>query len=101
MKKLIKINDEHYVVVDDSEIKENDWVYDLEENVTYIVKKEMLGVFLLSCRKITHSTIPLEFLKEKGISTTSLKPDWTKIKQLTLSEVQAINQFLIWYEQNK
>lgn len=95
MKKLIKINDEHYVVVDDSEIKENDWIYDLEENVIYLIKKEMLGVFLLSCRKITHSTQPLEQKTNshsQGFNMKAMSSDveliFDKIKQLSLSEVQ-------------
>lgn len=95
MEKLIKINDEHYVVVDDSEIKENDWIYDLEENVIYLIKKEMLGVFLLSCRKITHSTQPLEQKTNshsQGFNMKAMSSDveliFHKIKSLSLSEVQ-------------
>ena len=39
MKKMIKLSDTHYIIVDDSEIKEGDWcVYKTGEIIQYLVK---------------------------------------------------------------
>jgi hypothetical protein len=54
--KLIKINTDHYVIVDDSEIKEGDWVYQPMTNAVYKTSRtdnSDIGY------KITHSTQPL------------------------------------------
>lgn len=65
--KLIKINTDHYVVVDDSEIREGDFV--LHPNGTIGTIKIALaiamvegtneGSYVEDCKKITHSTQPL------------------------------------------
>lgn len=58
--KLIKINADHYVVVDDSEIKEGDWVID-SLGIRQITSFESVMVIkdITHIKKITHSTQPL------------------------------------------
>lgn len=66
-KKLIKLSDTHYVVVDDSEIKEGDWSYDVVDKeifcvysinkVSGIIRSKSHTTVLDSCKKITHSNI--------------------------------------------
>ena len=51
--KLIKINTDHYVIVDDSEIKEGDFVYDSKDKVIRFVKQYLPDEWI---KKITHST---------------------------------------------
>lgn len=70
MKKLIKLNDQHYIIVDDSEIKKDDYVFqqNFEKTNNLIIKIENefeAGIandkessFIK--RKITHSTQLLE-----------------------------------------
>jgi hypothetical protein len=54
--KLIKINTDHYVVVDDSEIKEGDWYYSyLSETIGQAAPNAIGNPNL---KKITHSTRP-------------------------------------------
>lgn len=70
MKKLIKLSETHYIVVDDSEIKKDDWVYDFVDKeifcvdsineVSGIVRSSSHTTVLDGCKKITHSTQPLE-----------------------------------------
>lgn len=70
MVKVIKISEIHYIIVDDSEIKEGDWFYNEPTNyVGQALRKEgkfwvcnnIEGFHLLSAaKKITHSTQPLE-----------------------------------------
>lgn len=63
MNKLIKLSDTHYIVVDDSEIKEGDLCYDKEgnpghNNVKYVVKclrTSPDSYWNKNCKKITHS----------------------------------------------
>lgn len=52
--KLIKITDSHYVIVDDSEIEEGDWIYNAEREPS-ILKCVGKGS-LRGWQKITHST---------------------------------------------
>ena len=82
--KLIKIKEDHYVVVDDSEIKEGDLSHCSYTNninkYSGFEKKEC-------CKKITHSTQPLEeFIDNEGIRRIG----WTNIKVLELSEVKEL-----------
>jgi hypothetical protein len=79
--KLIKLNEEHYIIVDNSEIKEGDFMYDIDGDIGIAIGKDKSQ--WEGNRKITHSTKPLSFLNESGITTANLKPDWTKIKQLS------------------
>lgn len=71
MNKLIKINEEHYIIVDNSKINKNDWYYSSFSNVILKateVKNDRIyfNNFECSppefCKKITHSTQPLEKL---------------------------------------
>lgn len=68
--KLIKLSETHYIIVDDSEIKEGDWVYDNVDkevfrvdslnNISGIVRSSYHTTVLDGCKKITHSTQQLE-----------------------------------------
>jgi len=82
--KLIKINTDHYVVVDDSEIKEGDWVL-TEENTIHQVDYVDAYTKINGWKKITHSTQPL------GIG-------WLQqVKVLSLFEVkELIGEVDIW-----
>ena len=58
MQKLIKINENHYLVVDDSEINGSDWVFN--EKSEEIYKITIIDEVVYYEKKITHSTQPLE-----------------------------------------
>jgi hypothetical protein len=62
MKKLIKLSDNHYIVVDDSEIKEGEWYLTFMNNeiVGEPRRCEDSSYSFGNCKKITHSTQPLE-----------------------------------------
>lgn len=72
--------------LDDSEIKEGDYKW---HHVTGIRKALVDGNYTNQF-KITHSTQPLGFLDKTGITTANLKPDWTTVQQLSLSEIKGI-----------
>lgn len=98
--KLIKLSDTHYIVVDNSEIKEedaNNYFYHNNEGIVYInyiknqsclCNEKMFNFFKNSLCKITHSTQPLES------SIKSDKPnnpnEFVLIKPLSLSEVEEV-----------
>lgn len=54
---LIKINKDHYIIVDDSDYKEGDFVYDSKDNVIRLVKQYLKDDW---CKKIIYSTEPLD-----------------------------------------
>ena len=56
--KLIKLNEEDYIIVDDSEIKEGDFMYDIDGDLGIAIGKDISQ--WEGNRKITHSTKPLE-----------------------------------------
>lgn len=88
--KLIKISDTHYIVSDDSEIKEGDFYLDRSTGNNY-VKKMMYpkwGSEPINCFKITHSTQPLEYIEHKDEFGTHHIEEFDKIKPLFLSEVE-------------
>lgn len=65
MQKMVKLTDTHYIVVDDSEIKEGDYDFSVNyRTITYVDKKraEMhkTPAYKGLYKKITHSTQPLE-----------------------------------------
>lgn len=64
MNKLIKVSDDHYIIVDDSEIKEGDWFWTpIKKSIEQCVKKLLIikgGQNDIEQFKITHSTKPLE-----------------------------------------
>lgn len=97
--KLIKLSETHYIVVDDSEIREGDWFVNLfltktgigpyivksvkkindepyftyvSSNDLYHLKKHML--------KITHSTQPLEGVKPLSLSEVKEFDEQGKLK---------------------
>jgi hypothetical protein len=108
--KLIKLSDSHYIIVDDSEIKETG-VYGYHFILKRIDLIQSLGIDNEYCKrykKITHSTKPLEFIKcnvcnDSGCSYSNgdmstpcskcnggTKKDYINVKPLTLSEVEEL-----------
>ena len=82
---LIKLSDTHYIVVDDSEIKEGDWYYDFIYN-----KIDKCNLYIgkhNTCKKVTHSTQPLE----EGITIHNIEHKrWVYIKYIDLLEVKEL-----------
>ena len=108
MSQLIKLSADHYVIVDDSEIKEGDWCK-LGETSLFnggigIVNKNVIednGKNGMIFKKITHSTQPLEYTTEDHLQ-------WDKIKRLSISEVKELlgevdawNKSWNWFRENK
>jgi len=102
MNKLIKLSETHYIVVDDSEIKEGD--YAIHNNKEYRNKYNEKPILCTksNCEsiqehwdKITHSTQPLELIDwENGAK--GKRPAFDKIKPLSLSGVEdAINGYSV------
>jgi hypothetical protein len=92
--KLIKLSDTHYIVVDDSEIKEGDWFYNPATKEALFASKDMLSWNSDTTqehkgwKKITHSTEPIDG-DEYGAC-------FIKVKQLNLSEIEeAINGYSV------
>ena len=56
--KIVKINTDHYVIVDDSEIKKGDWVVGGTRTVVQCMYPE--NVHHRDVKKITHSTHPMQ-----------------------------------------
>jgi hypothetical protein len=97
--KLIKIkNEKHYIIVDDSQIKEGDFMYDVDGDIGIAIgkdKSEWEGN-----RKITHSVKPLEevcctpnnqikrYIDCKGCDKKQL--GFNKIKPLFIQEVEEL-----------
>lgn len=85
MEKLIKLSESHYIVVNDSEIKVGDWYINTFATCKVRPQKHSKLRHLINhkkdyrfkyCKKITHSTQPLD------------KNDFWVIKELKLSEVE-------------
>ena len=87
--KLIKINTDHYIIVDDSEIKEGDWTY---HHVKGIYEARVDGAYT-NQKKITHSTIPKGMMVIEGIKRLSLQ----EVKEL-IGVVDVEKN--MWYERN-
>jgi len=93
--RLIEIKkDTHYIVVDDSEIKEGDWA--IQNNKEYRKKYNQKPILCTKSNcwsiqehwdKITHSTQPLE-LTDWENGAKGKRPAFDKIKPLSLSEVE-------------
>ena len=102
--KLIKINTNHYIIVDDSEIKEGDWYYWEVTKTIQIAKLDSLNRLPKSSdgsKKITHSTKPLEDVQKEypylGHNNLVKHKGYDKIKSLSLSEVkELIGEVDIW-----
>ena len=106
--KLINIKDDHYVVVDNSEIKEGDWC--LYKNKfggqficqAYVYERTLMfddGSFNRSlgegitpqkdeCKKITHSTLPLEDVM--GLTNKLDAKGWVLIKPIYVHEIKEL-----------
>ena len=87
-----KLSEDHYIIMDGSEINIGDIV--AEKLLTG--KYELFTIHTLNDidkstqKKITHSTQPLGFLNDVGLTTANLKPDWTNVEYLPLSEVKEL-----------
>lgn len=82
--KLIKLSDQHFIIVDDSEIKEGDYYFHtLSKKVERAIHCH--GRKTHPYPKITHSTQPLEeFICNGGIKRIG----WVNIIPISLSEVE-------------
>lgn len=84
--KLKKINEEHYVVVDETEIKEGDWMYNPEREPSLL---QCIGKgSIRGWKKITHSTQPIE--QYYGATDGTIPFVYHKINELPLSEVKEL-----------
>lgn len=91
--KLIKLNEQHYIIVDDSEIKENQWY--CNNKVLFLSDSKFDKGNNPNQNKnnklVTHSTEPLEVTQWEG--KTNLHMDnyhYDKIKPLSISEVEEL-----------
>ena len=85
MSKLLKLSETHYIVVDDSEIKEGSWVINGNSKIFQYTKESISGINY--CKKITHSTEPIERYDHPA---GGYEGTFDKIKQLPLSEVEEV-----------
>ena len=83
--KLIKLNEEHYIIVDNSEIKEGDFMYDIDGDIGIAIGKDKSQ--WEGNTKITHSTKPLEDIIVHNKYNVK---GWGNIKPLSLSEVREL-----------
>ena len=90
---LIKINPDHYVIVDDSKIKIDDFYIDDSNTVRCaITEVESYWTHRKHYKKVTHSTKPLEDV------TVLVRPDgsdvsetiFDKVKEISLSKVKKL-----------
>lgn len=94
MNKLIKLSDTHYIVVNDSEIKEGDWFYYKHFGEDIIAQaKETTDLVNLNnpdryFKKVTHSTQPLS--KECKTCTGYCEQCVDETNSLSLSEVKEL-----------
>jgi hypothetical protein len=74
--KLIKINTDHYVIVDDSEIEVDDWYIDDAKQIRQSVVSDEVywqhRPYNREYMKITHSTKPIEYIKN-GMTALSVE----------------------------
>lgn len=94
--KLIKLNTNYYVIVDDSEIKEGDYylfTWGGEQEIQRFFKEQHADrenhkhLYDTACKKITHSTQPLE----DGTTIHGIEHKrWVHIKYIGLSEVKEL-----------
>ena len=89
--KLIELSETHYIVVDDSEIKEGSWVINGNSKIFQYTKESISGINY--CKKITHST---EQIERYDHPAGGYEGTFDKIKPLSLSEVEeAINEYSV------
>lgn len=84
--KLIKISLDHYIIVDESEIKEGDWYWN-ELDKAVRVNNTINHSYH---KKITHSTQPLEPYTYDEVGEEIYGYEYDKIQQLPLSEVKEL-----------
>lgn len=92
MSKLIKISDTHYIIVDNSNIKNSDWYYDStdKDGLLPIYRRTQDLKYYSGCLKITHSTEPLE--KDTSYSGSQERPvlHYCDIVQITIAEIEEV-----------
>jgi hypothetical protein len=91
MKKLIKLNESNYIVVDNSCIERGDYYYNM--SMREILYKKEKGVLFHHCKKITHSTQPLEdvFIGNTfRVNVGGFEKGYNNIKALSISEVEEL-----------
>jgi len=77
--KLIKINTDYYIIVDDSEIKEGNWLYSFDNGIIVQANRSLADIInskSLNGRgyaKITHSTQSLEWFGGEIIFLSEVK----------------------------
>ncbi len=112
--KLIKLSETHYIVVDDSEIKEGDFYVSRETNYATEPKERWVLYNLSSTTngtkplKVTHSTEPLERDYSQTTYGVQYVEVFDKIKPLLLSEVEEAiknnpsinNEWSIYFDKN-
>jgi hypothetical protein len=93
MQKMIKLSEIHYIIVDDSEIKEGDYRVMVDKKSTFYDQFEKhLGNHDCNDQwaKITHSTQPLNEQCQNVCSGFCINCPDTSVKRLDLSEAQEI-----------
>ena len=89
--KMIKLTEKHYILVDDKfDPIGSDGKYVHKSGRIWQWDSMMAYVSNNPPQLITHSTQPLGFLNEHGFTTANLKPDWTNVEYLPLSEVKEL-----------
>jgi hypothetical protein len=95
MEKLIKLSDTHYVVVDDSPIKEGDKSLLKVDGFEPIILTHFEPVEEgYQGRKITHSTQQLEYTQMYADIKSGLY--WDKVKPISLSDVEKTITYYIY-----
>ena len=98
--KLIKINPDHYIIVDDSEIKEGDWFINETNNIEQGIGNYPYKSLSPECKKITNSTQPLEYSPKIGKYWNKVQPvSISEVKEL-LEEVDVEKKSVEWYNGN-
>lgn len=93
--KLIKITEDNYIIVDNSEIKEGDYylfTWGGEQEIQRFFKEQYADrenhkhLYDTACKKITHSTQPLELLSENGLSGMG----FSKVRPLNIFKIKEL-----------
>lgn len=80
---MIELNENHYIVVDDSEIKKHDWYFNHPNKEICQSFFNRIPLEFGKCEKITHSTKPIEKLSNGD-------DVFITINELNLSEAKAL-----------
>lgn len=83
--KLIKLQPDHYIIVDDSEINEGDWVFNEKSKEIYPIT--IIEEVVYYEKKITHSTEPLEDYARADGKTIKV---YVQVKSFHLYEVKEL-----------